>query len=170
MSRRPGRPAASRYAFRKLNARSRFRVESIKWRRHERTAEFSSEVVSAITELLRRAYAPLGAAGLNYSAVNQSEARTLERLRHGVSLIGMTGEHIVATGTLNLGPVHGRCVTYRSEDTAHFEQFAVEPELQGTGIGGSLLSKLELIAKDCGKAFIAGDTAAPARSLVTYYH
>jgi GNAT superfamily N-acetyltransferase len=144
-------------------------AESVTWRQHGAGADYTSADLAAITDLLHRAYAPLGAAGMNYSAVDQDEAETLRRLQLGTAIVGLMSDRIIATGTVNLEPVRGISTTYRALDTAHFGQFAVEPSLQATGIGGDLLSRLEAIAKNAGKTFIACDTAVPARHLIAYY-
>jgi GNAT superfamily N-acetyltransferase len=141
----------------------------VTWRRLEQGAEYGAEDVTSITNLLHDAYAPLGTAGMNYSAVDQGESETLRRLRRGIALIGVIRDQIIATGTVYLEPVRGISVTYRALDTAHFGQFAVAPALQGTGIGGDLLSRLEAIATHAGKMFIACDTAVPAQNLGRYY-
>jgi predicted acetyltransferase/ribosomal protein S18 acetylase RimI-like enzyme len=144
-------------------------AETVTWRRLEQGAEYGAEDVTSITNLLHDAYAPSGTAGMNYSAVDQAESETLRRLRRAIALIGVMRDQIIATGTVYLESVRGISVTYRALDTAHFGQFAVAPTLQGTGIGGDLLSRLEAIAKDAGKVLIACDTAVPAQKLVRYY-
>ena len=106
---------------------------------------------------------------MNFSAVDQDENETLERLQRGVTIVGVLRGRIVATGTVNPQPVRGRSNTYRALDTAHFGQFAVEPSLQGNGIGGELWVRLEAAAKEAGKTFMACDTAAPAEHLIAYY-
>ena len=53
--------------------------------------------------------------------------------------------------------------------SAHFAQFAVEPRLQGTGIGAELPRLAERRATADGKAELACDTATTATDLIAYY-
>jgi len=48
-------------------------------------------------------------------------------------------------------------------------QFAVEPELQRNGIGGSLLSFVEDLARQDGVEELSLNTAEPAHHLIAYY-
>lgn len=136
---------------------------SLSWTTHAQGTQYDVGYVATITDLLHRAYGPLGAAGMNYSAVDQDDSETLNRLQRGVSVVGRIGERIIATGTVYLEPVRGISETYRAIDTAHFGQFAVDPALRGKGIGNDMLFRLEDIAKSTGKTFLACDTAVPAR-------
>lgn len=144
-------------------------IGSASWTIHALGTQHDVAYVTTITDLLHRAYGPLGAAGMNYSAVDQDESESLNRLRRGVSVVGRIGGVIIATGTVYLEPVRGISETYRAIDTAHFGQFAVEPALHGRGVGNDMLSRLEAIARSAGKTFMSCDTAVPARHLVDYY-
>lgn len=144
-------------------------ADSVIWSAHEVASEYSVVDVATVTDLLHRAYARLAAAGLNYTAADQLESETRDRLQRGVSFFGRFGGRLVATATLYLEHVAGASATYRSTDTARFGQFAVEPALQGKGVGSRLLARLERVAEDAGKAFVACDTAVPARHLIEYY-
>ena len=53
-------------------------------------------------------------------------------------------------------------------DVAHFAQFAVEPQVQGGGVGSQLLAYVETTAKTAGAKEIALDTADPATHLVDW--
>ena len=58
---------------------------------------------------------------------------------------------------------------YARPGMAYFTQFAVEPGLQGTGLGSRLLRHVEEQARARGATEIALDTAEGAEHLVRYY-
>jgi predicted N-acetyltransferase YhbS len=58
---------------------------------------------------------------------------------------------------------------YDRDDVSSFGQFGVEPELQGSGIGESLLAHVENRARESGAQELALDTAQPAAHLIEYY-
>jgi uncharacterized protein YhfF/GNAT superfamily N-acetyltransferase len=124
---------------------------------------------AALTELLHRAYAPLSAAGLNFTAVDQDEARTRERCGRGATFVAERDGRLVGTLTV-VGPAeskeYGRFATPTSW---HLEQFAVEPALQGTGVGRALVVAAERFARDHGATAILGDTSEQATHLVALY-
>jgi GNAT superfamily N-acetyltransferase len=51
----------------------------------------------------------------------------------------------------------------------YFSQFAVDPDVQGAGIGGALLAKVEQRARECGAAELGLSMAEPDRDLFEYY-
>jgi GNAT superfamily N-acetyltransferase len=58
---------------------------------------------------------------------------------------------------------------FQRPDVANFSQFAVEPTLQGLGIGARLLETVERRARELGMAELALSTAQPDSELVAYY-
>lgn len=64
---------------------------------------------------------------------------------------------------------HGDCELYSRLGVWHFGQFAVEPSLQGIGLGGEMLIHAEHFALKTGATHLALDTAGPAEHLVSYY-
>ena len=122
-----------------------------------------------LTELLHRAYAPLLAAGLNYTASYQDEEITRRRCGDGTCFVGVLDGRIVATAVLR-GPLpKSKVELYRRPGVFSFGQFAVEPALQGRGVGSRLLAVLEAEAAAQGAVELACDTAVPAAHLVRYY-
>jgi len=135
--------------------------------------------LDALTTLLHRAYAPLAAAGMNFTAVDQ----TVEMTRERVQRVGLgqcfvaedTQGALVGTITVN-GPFdanrHGWARAtpwfFRS-DVAHLHQFAVDPTLQGAGLGARLMLACEQWAQAHGHRAIALDTAQPAAQLRSRY-
>jgi GNAT superfamily N-acetyltransferase len=135
----------------------------------------ASDSLADITTLLHRAYARLGAMGLNYTAVDQTEAMTATRVARGQCFVLEDAAQIIGTITVN-GPFHpttdpwARATPwYYRQDIAHLHQFAVEPTRQGEGLGQQLISAVEAWARQRGFAGIALDTAVPATHLRALY-
>lgn len=128
-----------------------------------------SDSLVALTELLHRAYAPLGAAGLNYTAVDQSVDVTRERIRGRACAVAISNGRIVGTVTVHGTQANSTCVWLQRDGVAALNQFAVEPTLQHTGIGTELLNWAEQWALRRRYAELALDTAEPATHLVDYY-
>lgn len=128
-----------------------------------------------LTALLHRAYAPLGAAGLNFTAVDQSEQVTRERIAGGHCLVAVDGDRIVGTATVRgmhdpNRDRHARVSPwFFRRDVAHLNQFAVDPAGQGRGVGARLMAACEDWARAQGHHGIALDTAEPATHLRERY-
>lgn len=99
--------------------------------------------VSEITELLHRAYAPLRQRGLHYVASNQDEATTRRRIARGECYVAEWDCRLVGTVTFRPASETSGCEWYDRADVASFEQLAVEPGVQGRGIGGALVDIAE---------------------------
>ncbi len=129
----------------------------------------------ALTALLHRAYAPLAAQGMNFTAATQSAELTRQRAAEGQCFIAEAGGAPVGTVTV-CGPYDVETAPwttdvpwFREPDTAHFHQFAVDPALQGRGVGRLLLETIERWARRQGYKRMALDTALPATALRTMY-
>ncbi len=125
--------------------------------------------VSEITELLHRSYKRLADMGFRYWATHQDESVTLERLLEGHSLVVCAADRIVGTIAI-CGPdqTHGT-PWYDRPEVSKFGQFAVEPALQGQGIGSWLIGLAENLVGDLGARELALNTAEGATHLVAYY-
>ncbi|MEO1130718.1 MAG: GNAT family N-acetyltransferase [Planctomycetota bacterium] len=124
-----------------------------------------------ITSLLHRAYAPLAARGMRYLASHQDESVTRERLTAEGSegFVAEFGGRIVGTVTL-CSPRDGAAVHwYRLPGVFTFEQFAVDPDYQGQGIGALLIGRVENRAVELGAIEIACDTSEHATELIATY-
>jgi uncharacterized damage-inducible protein DinB/GNAT superfamily N-acetyltransferase len=119
----------------------------------------------ALTQLLRRAYAPLAAAGMNFSAAAQSADDTARRAAEGQCFVATSGGQPVGTVTVR-GPLDNASVHwFRDVDTAHFHQFAVDPRVQRQGLGSRLIAMCEQWAIDRGYRAMVLATAQPALEL-----
>jgi ribosomal protein S18 acetylase RimI-like enzyme len=130
----------------------------------------------ALTGLLHRAYAPLAAAGMNFSAASQSVDTTRERVAAGDTWVALdsTGQFV---GTITLSrprdpAVHDWARDHAwicAPDIAQLNQLAVEPAYQGTGLGRHLIDTAEEAAQLRGAARLVLDTAEPATHLRRWY-
>ena len=131
---------------------------------------FSSiDSIVAITFLLHRADPRLGDMGLNYTAVNQSTDVTAKRMSGGQCLIAEWSGALA--GTIVAQPTYktNECEYFTRPGVAAAHQFAVEPSLQGHGIGRALLTAAETWALEGGFHEIAMDTAEQATHLIELY-
>jgi GNAT superfamily N-acetyltransferase len=134
-----------------------------------------SDSLEALTALLHRAYARLGAMGLNYTAVDQSVETTRARFASGQGFViedgGALVGCVVVAGPFDAAKNPGtrRSPWYLRRDVAHLHQLAVEPAQQGRRLGDQLVAACEAWARERGFRAIALDTAEPAHHLITRY-
>jgi GNAT superfamily N-acetyltransferase len=133
-----------------------------------RTLDPSDSLVE-LTELLHRAYANLGAMGLNYTAVDQTPATTAQRIAGGQCYVVEIDGKLV--GTIVAKPTYGNsdCEYFTRTGVAAVHQFGVDPEVQGMGIGRALLTACEKWASQQGFKELAMDTAEQAEHLIQLY-
>lgn len=133
--------------------------------------------LESLTALLHRAYAPLAARGWNFTGADQTVAVTRSRISSGSCLVAVEAPHERLIGTVMVrGPYRPEldawCLDtpwYTRADTAILSQFAVDPELQGQGLGARLMNAAEAWAAGQGLAYVALDTARPAEHLQRRY-
>lgn len=140
--------------------------------------------IDELTALLHRAYARLGAMGLNYTAVDQSPEVTRRRIEGATCYVAIGGTGRLCGTVIVYPPAAGAfsdddlLAAQRSGDgaawlkqpgIAHLGQFAVDPDLQGQGLGARLMKTAEEKARSLGAREIALDTAEPAHHLVALY-
>ena len=122
-----------------------------------------------LTRLLHRAYASLGAMGLNYTAVDQTPEVTASRLAGGQCFLAEWAGTLAGTIVVHPTRTQNECAYFTKPGVAAIHQFGVEPSLQGKGIGRALLDRCEHWAGAQGFREIALDTAEPAHHLVRLY-
>lgn len=131
--------------------------------------------LAQLTAMLHRAYASLAAAGMNVSAATQDEDMTRQRTLEGQCMVALLDGRIVGTITVStpLDTLSGvRSVQfplYSDPNTGHFHQFAVDPDMRGTGIGTALLQQAERSARGRGYRSMAVDAPGPALELVSFF-
>ena len=123
----------------------------------------------ALTALLHRAFAPLGAAGLNCTCVDQTVEITRSRVTRGDCYVAVCEGRLVGTMTLYAPQRDSACELYRRDDLASLRQFAVEPMWQARGIGTLLIALADHWAATRGYAELALDTPQPAAHLIAFY-
>lgn len=135
----------------------------------------SRDSLTALTHMLNRAYAPLLARGMNFTASTQDVDTTRRRAADGLCLVADSDGVVVGTVTV-CGPYDEREVGtrtevpwYRDPDIAHLQQFGVDPAHQRLGIGRLLVAAGERWAQERGFASVALDTAEPATELISMY-
>ena len=126
--------------------------------------------IEELTALLHRSYAPLGALGLNYTAVDQSTEVTRSRIGEGLCLVAAAADNRICGTVLFHRSLKDSGTPWLDRpDVAHFGQFAVEPGLQKLGLGARLMDTVEARARALNAAEIALDTAEPAAHLIAWY-
>lgn len=125
--------------------------------------------LSELTGLLHRAYARLADLGLRFVATYQDDSITRDRMQGAECYVALRNGHLVGTILFRNASSTDGCPWYARQEVASFGQYAVEPDLQGTGIGSALLAVVEERARETGAAEIALDTAEPAHHLIEMY-
>lgn len=119
--------------------------------------------VPALRTLVNSAYKELSDMGLNYTATDQNEEKTLERINKGIAFVLLKESEIVAT-ILFSEENH-----FTKRHTAYISQFAVNPSLKKSGLGTFLMNYCEDLALQKKYHGVQLDTAIPAKHLVQWY-
>lgn len=128
-----------------------------------------TDSLQALTLLLNRAYAELGAMGLNYTAVDQTPEVTAQRITGGQCFIAKWNGQWVGTVLCKPTDARSECVYFTKPGVATLRQLAVEPDFRGKGIGLQLIRCCQAWARDQGFEELALDTALRATHLVSLY-
>lgn len=128
-----------------------------------------NDSLAELTAVLHRAYAALGAMGLNHTSVDQSDEVTRRRIAGGICLVAVSGSALVGTILYRPTDQTRGCPWYDRPEVASLHQFGVLPESQRAGIGSRLMQAVEMLALDSGAGQLALDTAEPAAHLLQFY-
>ena len=107
--------------------------------------------------------------GLKFVATWQDEAITAKRIARGECFVAELDGKILGTVLFLPASVTKGSPFYDRPQVASFQQFAVEPAFQRTGVGRALLDFVEERARETGATHLALDTAEPAVHLIEYY-
>jgi GNAT superfamily N-acetyltransferase len=137
----------------------------------------AEDSLAHLTTLLHRAYKQHADRGIKALAAFQPEEVTRRRITGGECFVATYLGKVVGTilfkdaRSTAAGGVAGATRVHHFErgDVATFSQFAVEPELQGRGIGSVLMDAVERRARDTGAYELALSTPEPATWLVQMY-
>jgi len=133
---------------------------------------FRDADAAPLTDLLHEAYAELGAAGLNYTAVDQGVETTRARAGAGRCWVVESGDRLVGTLTISLPPSAGLAMltaAARQERRAWLNQVAVSPSFRSLGIATDLWRRGREWALAQGATSVGVDTAVDADHLVQLY-
>jgi len=125
--------------------------------------------IGALTALLHRAYTPQVAMGLRPLAGRQDAAMTRARTSKGECFVALRDNAIIGTILLNEYEHVDFPPKFCEPGVAHFSLFAVDPDLQGGGVGRLLLDAIEARALELGDNQLAMSVAEPDADLVRYY-
>ena len=129
----------------------------------------SNDAISELTRMLHAAYSRLGDLGYNYTAVDQSEDVTRERVAQADCLVAVDFDNIVGTITVRKPGRCTGCPCYDRQGVATVGQFGVLPSYQERGIGSLLIGEAERRARSVGATELALDTSEGADHLVVRY-
>jgi len=135
-----------------------------------------TDSIPEITGLLHRAYAAQMAMGLRPLAGRQDDATTKRRCTSGECIVAtledagrLNGEKIVGIILFHeVEPDQGP-PWFQNKHVDSFSQFAVDPDVQGKGIGRLLLETAERRARECGAEELALSMADPDTALKDFY-
>lgn len=129
----------------------------------------AADSISELTRLLHAAYARLGAMGFNYTAVDQTEEVTQNRIARGLCLVAVNDGVIIGTIMFYAPGRSSGCPCYERPDVATIGQFGVSPACQGSRVGTRFLREAERLALANGAAELALDTSEGADHLIAWY-
>ncbi len=133
----------------------------------------ASDSIPEITRVLHRAYAGQVEMGLRPLAGRQDDETTRRRCHSGECYLAVmhaaAGEKIVGVILFHeVEPDQGP-PWFQNKFVDSFSQFAVDPLIQGRGIGILLLEMVERRAKECGAEELACSMAEPDTRLLNFY-
>jgi GNAT superfamily N-acetyltransferase len=128
-----------------------------------------TDSAEAITALLHRAYRPQVEMGLRPLAGRQDAATTRVRAANSECYVAEADGAIAGVILFEEKEEADFPHHFLKPEVAHFSQFAVDPEVQGRGIGRALLETVEKRARAMGFAELALSMAEPDAALMDFY-
>jgi GNAT superfamily N-acetyltransferase len=132
-----------------------------------------TDSIPEITKLLHRAYAKQVEMGLQPLAGRQDDATTAKRVTSGECYLAVMpdgkGEKIVGTILFHEVEDAKGPPWFANAHVDSFSQFAVDPDIQGQGLGGLMLDKVESRARECGAREMGLSMAEPDTALMNWY-
>jgi uncharacterized damage-inducible protein DinB/GNAT superfamily N-acetyltransferase len=128
--------------------------------------------ITALTELLHRAYAPLAARGMDFQAATQGADVTARRAAQGQCFVAVRDRQIVGTATVcgpQLASDDPPMPWFGDRNTAHVHQLAVAPEVQRLGVGARLVERCEAWARENGYQSVVAGAALGASEIIGLY-
>ncbi|MHC4840205.1 MAG: GNAT family N-acetyltransferase [Planctomycetota bacterium] len=122
------------------------------------------DCIEELTSLLHRGYKQLADMGFNYTASYQDVATTRRRIGDNMCFVSEIDGIVVGTIVLCKSGDHPG-----HANAASITQFAVEPALQGNGIGHMLMQHCEDQARSDGFTELCLDTSEGAEHLIRFY-
>jgi hypothetical protein len=93
-----------------------------------------TDSLATITELLHSAYARLGAMGFNYTAVDQTEETTRQRMAGGTCLVAADGSELIGTIMFYRPGRSKGCPWYEQPKVAAIGEFGVRSHRQDAAL------------------------------------
>ncbi len=128
----------------------------------------STDNLEELTQLLNIAYKKLADKGFKYLASRQDSQTTKRRVEKGQCFVAILDNKLVGAITYYSPDRASGHEWYDQNFVASYGQFAVDPQMQGLGLGGQLIKLVEDLATKDGAKEITIDTAEGA-DLVNFY-
>jgi GNAT superfamily N-acetyltransferase len=128
-----------------------------------------ADAPEVLTDLLHRAYRRQVEMGLRPLAGRQTADVTARRTRAGETFVAELDGKIVGMIVLQELEEAAFPPTFLRKDVAHFSLLAVDPDVQGRGVGQLLIEAVERRAAERGFAELALSMAEPDTDLMRFY-
>jgi GNAT superfamily N-acetyltransferase len=128
-----------------------------------------SDSFAALTDLLHRSYRKQVEMGLRPLAGRQTQDVTQRRCTTGECFVAEMDRKLVGMILLQEEEEAAFPPTFLRKDVAHFSLLAVDPDIQGRGIGQRLIEAAEQRARQRGYDHLALSMAEPDTDLLRFY-
>jgi GNAT superfamily N-acetyltransferase len=128
-----------------------------------------TDSLQELTTLLHRAYRAQVEMGLRPLAGRQDVETTRKRTSSGECLVAVLDGKLVGTILFHEVEDAKGPPWFQNKHVDSFSQFAVDPDIQGRGIGQKLLETVERRARECGATELGLSMAEPDTNLMQFY-